>query len=75
MADENTAYTTYKNGGDDYMKKAAAAINNPATASGKDGRFQAYPSKDVNMGKMFGKFNQVNTQGGSEMAGEKRGRR
>ena len=75
MAEENTAYTTYKNGGDDYMKKAASEINNPGTGSPKDGRFQTYPSKEVEMRKMFGKFNQQNTQGGNEMAGESRKRR
>ncbi len=75
MAENNTAYTTYKNGDDDYMKKSAREINNPATGSSKDGRFQTYSSKDVDMRKMFGKFNQQNTQGGNEMSGESRKRR
>lgn len=65
MAIDNTVLD---NSANDYAKKAAQALNNEKGAIPS----QVYPSTEVKLGKMFGKFNQQNTATGMEMSGEKR---
>ena len=64
MAEKNTILD---NSAKDYAQRASTAMN----GVGPD-MFQTYPSEKVDIGEMFGKFNQKNGVNGMQMSNESR---